>query len=149
MLENKAFRFRLKPTKMRNLNDFLAEKVMGWRIDGDYLYDGDARLMWACDWNPCGMISHAWQLIDKLDDYVFIVCKPNAPNCSSVMAYKGGARPYGPGEIFFHLKEEEEWVTDPVVKKYGLHPKPVIRVTGKTPSEAICLAAAMVRGWNE
>ncbi len=136
------------------LEGFLAERVMGWRLEidaSDPFFDCWMKenyvVYWKDSWHPLRYLSQAWQLIDKLsDDYAFVVHRSHGLNYSSVMVYEGGARSHSPADVFLHLKEEDEWTRCPEAKKLGV--KPAIRVQAKTAAEAICVAAAMVKGWH-
>lgn len=136
----------------RELEDFLAEKVMGWKPVrnewGTLLAECDEPFTWRLryeDWHPLSDIAQAWQLVDKLSTYpesaVFVVCQPHDGNMASCMVFKGGARTSGPLDVFFELKVEDEF-------SRSYYSKPAIKVAMKTAAQAICVAAAMVKGWN-
>lgn len=137
----------------RDLEDFLAEKVMGWHRErvpytGEWWRNSNDYGVQAADyWHPLSEIGQAWQLIDKLSEYpeshVFVVCQPHDGNMASCMVFKGGARAYGPLDVFFELKGEDDFSKS---RYPGI--EPAIRVAMKTPAEAISVAAAMIKGWS-
>lgn len=142
----------------RELEDFLAEKVMGWKPVrnewGTLLAECDEPFTWRLryeDWRPLSDIAQAWQLIDKLSAYpesaVFVVCQPHDGNMASCMVYRGGARSYDSADVFLHLKDEEEFSRSDYARSSDTI-KPAVMVAMKTAAQAICVAAAMWRGWK-
>ena len=145
-----------------NIEHFLAENVMGWKpecVGSTPVHPGytpncwmaaDCVVLWMDEWHPLENIHQAWMLIDKLSaypqSYCFVVCQPNDGNQSAVMVFDGDARPYYMRDIFLHLKSEDEWASSETAADLGI--KPAIRVQAKTATEAICLAAAMIK-WRE
>lgn len=137
-----------------NIEHFLAENVMGWKLVDGYWDKGDGTPLvysehsdgWG-SWHPLAHLADAWMLIDKLSaypqSYCFVVCQPNDGNQSAVMVFEGDARPYYMRDIFLHLKDEDEWASSKTAADLGI--KPAIRVQAKTVTEAICLAAAKVK----
>jgi hypothetical protein len=62
----------------RELEEFLAEKVMGWKLHNDYIEKGDFFSYWDTgdcqhtvyrdSWHPLCEISQAWQVLEKCTD---------------------------------------------------------------------------------
>lgn len=126
------------------LNNLVAEKIMGWKLDlSDWKTSDNQFTMWdVYDWEPSENIRCAWMVVEKFSRgpwHVFI-CDTHSDNWKSCLIRSSVASPYPPEEIFYGLMPYKRDDKNLGLKEFKAQTESV--------PKSICLAALKAVGVN-